>query len=197
MHSNSFKKVVRMTDILKIMRALLVTFLFVCSTFWLPAQTLYEVISSANLNVRSAADLKADVIGVLKPGEHVHVHSISGDWAELIFNFDKGYSAIRFLQIVEQVEDSQPIDSNVIVMVVYEVVSTSRLNVRNKPSAQSQVLGSLAPGSKIEGGEEIGEWLKFDYEGTEAYTSLKFLKKRRDYRACRECSSYGRIHRCK
>lgn len=152
------------------------SFILVLISCVISAQSKYEVISSTSLNVRSAPDPKAKVIGSLKPGEMVQVSSISDGWAEIAFMSQSGYAASRFLKMVEVPEETIQSDS-IVRRVVYDVASTSRLNVRNKPSTQSQVLGSLSPGYRIEGGEEIGDWLKFSYEGTEAYVSLKFLRR--------------------
>ena len=141
------------------------------------AQNSYKVISTTNLNVRSAPELKAKVLGVLKPNDIVSVLSISNGWAELLFDGVTGYASSRFLQIVEQDNFTHSVDTSFNVRVVYDVISTSRLNVRSQPSTNSRVLGTLAPGYRIEGGEEHGEWLRFDYEGVKAYTSLKYLKR--------------------
>lgn len=61
--------------------------------------------------------------------------------------------------------------------VSYEVVSSSRLNVRSKPSTQSEIIGTLAPGQRIENGTETGQWLRFEYESSHGYVSLRYLKK--------------------
>lgn len=159
------------------MKRLFWTIICAVLTVCVYAQSRYEVISSTNLNVRSAPDSKALVIGSLKPGEIVTVLSVSDDWAEVPFHQQKGYAAVRFLKLVNLQESIAPSDSSIIRRWVYDVISTSRLNVRDKPSTQSQVLGTLTPGFRIETGEEVGDWLKFEYNGVESYVSLRFLKK--------------------
>lgn len=151
------------------------SFILVLISCVMSAQSKYEVISSTNLNVRSAPDAKAKVVGSLKPGEIVWVSSISDGWAEIAFMNKSGYAVSRFLKVAEVQEETIQSDS-IVRRFVYEVASTSRLNVRNRPSTQSQILGSLPPGYIIEAGEETGDWLKFSYNGTEAYVSLKFLR---------------------
>lgn len=60
----------------------------------------------------------------------------------------------------------------------YEVISSSALNVRSGPSAESEILGTLPPGHIIKDGEEVGEWLRFDYNGVTAYSSLKYFRRK-------------------
>lgn len=143
----------------------------------LSAQTaLYKVVSSKNLNVRSAPDTQAEVIGVLKPEEIVQVISAYDGWAEFMFFGRHGYSSLNYLQKVED-DIVRPVREDRIVKVVYEVISSSSLNVRSSPSTQSPVIGSLASGTIIEVGEEVEGWLKFNHNGMEAYSSLKYLRR--------------------
>lgn len=58
-------------------------------------------------------------------------------------------------------------------------VSTSELNVRSSPSAEGEVLGKVFMGDKIKelGNEEDGQWIKFDFEGTEGFVSAEYLSR--------------------
>ena len=141
------------------------------------AQTIYEVTSSKNLNVRSAPNSQAGVLGVLKPGERIQVISTSNGWAEFMFLNKYGYSSLNYLQVVKENNLRQDIDKDLIIKVVYEVISKSSLNVRSRPSTQSTIIGSLTPGFRIEDGEEIDGWLKFKYNGEVAYSSLKYFRR--------------------
>lgn len=155
-------------------------FLLVLSvySFTITAQSMYEVISSSNLYVRSAPEPQASIIGSVAAGHKIEVISVLNGWAEHFFNGQKGYSASRFLKRIEtEVIGQEDSDTIKVLKVVYEVASSSRLNVRSDSSIQSSILGSLVPGYQIYGGEECGDWLKFDYEGSEAYVSLRFLRK--------------------
>lgn len=154
------------------------SFILLLMSCMMSAQSKYEVVSSSNLNVRSAPDTRASVIGSLKPGEQVIVVSVEGRWAEVIFNGKKGFASASFLRMAEY-SSERPISqsSGPIGQYVYEVISSSRLNIRSKPSTQSEIIGTLAPGQRIENGTEVGQWLRFEYESKHGYVSLRYLKK--------------------
>lgn len=58
----------------------------------------------------------------------------------------------------------------------YEVISTSKLNIRNAPSATSLVVGTLNPGDEIFVFNTKGEWAVFNYKNKLAYVFMKYLK---------------------
>lgn len=59
----------------------------------------------------------------------------------------------------------------------YEVISTTRLNVRSKPDAKSSVIGSLYPNDVIDVLSITDSWAKIEYKGRKAYVSSKYIKK--------------------
>lgn len=59
----------------------------------------------------------------------------------------------------------------------YEVISTSRLNVRNKPTTNSLVVGTLNPDEQIEVFSIMDSWAKISYKGRIAYVSSKYIRK--------------------
>lgn len=58
----------------------------------------------------------------------------------------------------------------------YEVISTSKLNIRSAPSATSMVVGTLNPGDEIFVFNTTGEWAVLNYENRLAYVFMKYLK---------------------
>ncbi len=59
----------------------------------------------------------------------------------------------------------------------YEVVSTSRLNVRNKPTAKSPIIGRLNPHEQIDVYSIANTWAKIIYKNRTAYVSSKYIRK--------------------
>lgn len=60
--------------------------------------TYYEVISSSHLNVRSAANTKATIIGFLNNGDKVKVYEIVGSWGKISYNSKIGYVYMSYLK---------------------------------------------------------------------------------------------------
>lgn len=67
--------------------------------------------------------------------------------------------------------------SNIYGQQTYEVVSTSMLNVRNKPSTKSSVIGKLKLREKVEVYSIDNLWAAIIYKDRKAYVSSKFLRK--------------------
>lgn len=74
---------------------LLLLFLFVIIVG--NAAESYRVIAGT-LNVRSAANVHATVVGKLKKGESVEVIALEGDWAQIRYSNQSAYVAARYLQ---------------------------------------------------------------------------------------------------
>lgn len=61
--------------------------------------TKYIVASSSNLNVRSAADSKASVIGSVHAGDTVRVLNTTGNWGQISYKSRTGYVSMSYLKI--------------------------------------------------------------------------------------------------
>lgn len=59
----------------------------------------------------------------------------------------------------------------------YEVVSTTRLNVRSKPDSKSSVIGSLYPNDEIDVLSITDLWARIEYKGRVAYVSSEYIRK--------------------
>lgn len=59
----------------------------------------------------------------------------------------------------------------------YEVISTSRLNVRSKPDSRSSVIGSLYPNDVIDVVSITDSWARIEYKGRVAYVSSEYIRK--------------------
>jgi uncharacterized protein YraI len=59
----------------------------------------------------------------------------------------------------------------------YEVISTSKLNVRSRPTTKSSIIGKLEPNEKIGVYSIVNYWAKFSYNNQTAYISSKYIRK--------------------
>ena len=57
------------------------------------------------------------------------------------------------------------------------MISQSRLNVRNRPSTDSQVLGVLQPDEQIEVVSIEGQWAKIRYRSNVGYVALRYIER--------------------
>lgn len=68
------------------------------SGYAVPETTTYYCTVRSVLNVRSAPDGNARVIGHLKPGQKVDVYEITNGFARIRYNGSDGYASIRYLR---------------------------------------------------------------------------------------------------
>lgn len=73
----------------------------VCCSLWCSAQTQYEVTASTFLNIRSAADASAPVIGTIDKGGKVDVYEIADGWAKIGFDNGFAYVSADYIRKVE------------------------------------------------------------------------------------------------
>lgn len=63
-----------------------------------PLTTKYYCTARSALNVRSAPDQNASVIGSLKPNQTVDVYEITNGFARIKYNGEDGYASIKYLE---------------------------------------------------------------------------------------------------
>ena len=77
---------------------------------------------------------------------------------------------VEVTSVVESVSDSKPTTER------YQVIVSTRLNVRQRPTTQSKVIGYLSNNDYVEVHHIDGAWAEIDYNGNRAYVSSQHLK---------------------
>lgn len=131
------------------------------------AQDRYEVISNSVLNIRSNPNSNSKILGTLLPKDQIEVIKIENGWAEFRYNNQEAFVSSRYIIKIEVSEKSEP----------FKVVSESRLNVRNKPSINSLVIGTLQPESLIDVFSKTEYWAKIRYNNNFGYVSARYIEK--------------------
>ena len=149
-------------------------FLLAAECHHIVAQERYEVTSQSKLNVRSLPGTDSWVLGNLAPKEQVVVYRIDGSWAEIKYNNQTAYISAKYIKKIESVNAKEVVGQ------VYKVISQSRLNVRKRPSADSQILGVLQPAEQIEVLSIEGQWAKIRYRLNVGYVALRYIEKIKD-----------------
>ena len=133
------------------------------------AQDKYEVTSQSKLNVRSLPGIDSWVLGAISPKEQIMVYRIDDGWAEIRYNNQKAYVSAKYIRKVDDTAENS--------YGIYKVISQSLLNVRNRPSTESQVLGVLQPDEQIEVVSIEGQWAKIQYKSNVGYVALRYIEK--------------------
>lgn len=82
-------------------------------------QTTGKVVTGgSNLNVRTGAGMKYEIIDQLHPGEEVVVIGTEGDWYQIIVPERTGYVHSRYLEILEEAQENSELDAALIMMLM-------------------------------------------------------------------------------
>ena len=138
---------------------------------------------NSTLRVRKSASTSSESLGYLKNGSKVEIVSKSGSWYKIKYN--KGYGYVHKDYIKEtststnNTNDKNNTSNNVTVVatkqgVVVNIKST--LTVRKSASTDSEALGYLKNGSKVEIVSKSGSWYKIKYNKGYGYVHKDYIK---------------------
>lgn len=151
-----------------ILRIILVISFILMNVLKINAQNKYEVISATKIDVRSVPSTRATLMGYLSPKTQIEVIRFAGIWAEFMFNGKIAYVSSKHIRKIQDVTDKRE---------VFEVISVSRLNIRQKPTTESKIMGTLNSGERIEVFSISGMWAEIQYNNIIGYVSTKYIRK--------------------
>ena len=153
-----------------------------------------EFLLKETLNVRKLPTMESEKMGLLYQGHKVN-GLLVGNWVEIQFEGKTAYITAEF---VEELKPGQ-VDENGNEQAVKGVRqdafvgwTTDILRVRALPSVDSDILGTLPTGFKVEGSVQE-DWVEFDYEGKRAYVHRNYLSTK-EVKAEQNPKKIGRAH---
>lgn len=130
---------------------------------------LYYVTAS-NLNVRNKASLASSVVGSLKMGERVEVLDTIGDWSTIYYEDKTAYISKSYITATEVTANNpEPNKTSAY------TVDASALNVRDKPSTTSDIVGKLHERTVVEVIKIESGWATILFNENIAYVSAEYL----------------------
>ncbi|WP_312102419.1 peptidoglycan DD-metalloendopeptidase family protein [Lachnoclostridium sp.] len=122
------------------------------------------------VNIRSGASSDSSLAGRLYRGSAATIVGVEGDWTKIVSGKVEGYIKSDYLSTGDNaVKLAQKC------YVQYAQATCTTLNVRTAPSENSPRLGQIAKGEKLEILEILDEWVKVDYNETDAYVSKSYV----------------------
>ncbi|GEM_PF-1651869 len=137
-----------------------------------------------SLEVSSGSTTKLETYGWNLYGESYVIdnanvrYEISGDIGNIangVFTAIQGADKTGTITAVYDKFKAQ-IPVSIVTSKKYAIVNTETLNMREKPSIDSKILGTLKAGDKVEVISESGEWAKISFNGIQAYVNKTYLK---------------------
>jgi N-acetylmuramoyl-L-alanine amidase len=112
-------------------------------------------ISGHNVNVRSQPSLQSSIVGQVNKGDRVDIVSQNNNWYEITYNNKKAWVHRDYISFNSATQTSS---SQTPTTPKTGIVSVSSLNVREKASLSSQVVGSVKRGNTITILSESNGW---------------------------------------
>lgn len=133
------------------------------------------------LNIRQRAHKNAEVVGTLKKDDEVTIVENTDDfWVKIKAGTQTGYVAKQYLKEKSAAENRKPSEhgaqTNGGETEVY-YVQVDQLNLRARPSTESDVLAKLSRNDRVElvPGTENGDWVKVKIANKTGYVSKTYL----------------------
>lgn len=131
-------------------------------------------VTADSLRVRKGPGTTFQVIGSLNSGQAVEILTSNNNWVEIKTQTIRGWVSKEFIQSSSSNNSGTSVESgngN-----TSGVITADSLNVRETPSANSKVIGSLKKGAKVTVFKQSNGWSEITYSGKKAYVSAQFIK---------------------
>ncbi|EOU2114586.1 SH3 domain-containing protein [Clostridium perfringens] len=138
---------------------------------------------SSSLNVRERASISSKVIGSLSGNTKVTIVGEEGAFYKIEYKGSHGYVAKEYVKDVTESNNSNQgtqtpekpiIPENTEKIGIVNV--SSSLNVRERASISSKVIGSLSGNTKVTIVGEEGAFYKIEYKGSHGYVAKEYVK---------------------
>ncbi|MFH0316944.1 SH3 domain-containing protein [Clostridium perfringens] len=138
---------------------------------------------SSSLNVRERASISSKVIGSLSGNTKVTIVGEEGAFYKIEYKGSHGYVAKEYVKDVTensnsnqgtQTPEKPSIPENTEKIGIVNV--SSSLNVRERASTSSKVIGSLSGNTKVTIVGEEGAFYKIEYKGSHGYVAKEYVK---------------------
>ncbi len=123
------------------------------------------------VNVREKASSKSKLLGTAKKGKTFKALATAGNWIKIEYDGGTGYVFKTYVKLVKEGEDT-PVSGKIATIVNCK----TKVNVREKASSNSKIIGTADKGSTYEVLGKSGNWYKIDYDGEEGYVFHQYVK---------------------
>ncbi len=118
------------------------------------------------VNVREKASSKSRLLGKADKGTTYEVLGRSGNWVKIKFEGKEGYVYRTYIRV-----DGEETGKTVKI-----VNCKTRVNVREKASSKSKIIGTAKKGETFELLGKSGNWYKVDFNGKVGYIFHRYIK---------------------
>ena len=135
-----------------------------------PTQVVNQQVKATDtVNVRSSDSAEADKVGRVESGTILtRTEERINGWSKVVYEGKDAYIKSDYLEVISTEAEGE---------VIGTVTAKTNVNVRNKPDQSSEKLGMVSEGSNYNLLEDLGEWLRIDFNGKNGYVKEEFFTK--------------------
>lgn len=124
-----------------------------------------RVSASSSLNVRSAANTGAPIVGRLSNGTKISILGSSNGWYQISYNGTTGWVSGQYITV-----SSAPTQTGTV-----NVSASSYLNVRSAANTSAPIIGRLSSGAQVSVLSSSNGWYQILYNGTTGWVSGQYI----------------------
>ena len=136
--------------------------------------------TTANLNIRTGRGTNYKILTTMPKGTEVSVSEISGGWGKVSYKGQTGYSAMKYLSLIETVATNYKVNTG----------SSKGLNLRSSRNTSSRVLLSIPNGTPLAITDISNGWGKTTYKGKTGYVYMEYVSSQKSLISGQEISLY-------
>lgn len=126
------------------------------------------------LRIRNGPGLNFQTIGHINKGTQVNLIEKNENWIKISSSSIEGWVSSEFVNFSNGQASEK---ANTASTSLYSaIVTVDSLNVRSDASLESDIVGKLQKGEKVEVLSSTQEWVQVDYQGQKAWVSSEFVK---------------------
>lgn len=126
---------------------------------------------SGNLNVRKSPFVSAELVGKMKNGSACEILDITDGWAHIVSGKVEGYVSAEYL--LTGAEARQKAREQITTVAK---VTAQALKVRDDADFEAAVLTLVPKEEELDYVETVGEWIKVNLDGNEAYVHGQYVE---------------------
>ncbi len=140
------------------------------TTYWGYTNLGLAVVEN-HLNVRAYPGEDGRLVGKMSNYAACEVLEVADGWAHIISGEIEGYVSTDYLLIGPAAVARA---SSIVTPIA--TVTTDSLKVREQPNTDCPVITMVPEGEELEAKEEMGDWVRIDLDGEDAYVSAEYVE---------------------
>jgi len=144
----------------------------------LPQIRLVGTINTYNVNIRAGASTNTEILGRAQEGDVFHIYGVSGDFYRVAHNGGTAYIHGDFIDNAEIIENTRPgfVAAEFVSMRNFTgTVNTNNVNIRERATTSSDVVGRAQNGTSVTVYGVSGEFYRIRHNGLKAYIHSDFV----------------------